>query len=310
MTAPNRRQRAPRLGAEGVGARRARFVVPAALDGERLDKALAAGVPDLSRGLARKIIDMGGVYLGVDRCRVASKPLAEGDVLTVTWHPDVLVPERFPLAVLHTDPRVLVVDKPAGQLSQGSELGDVGSLAHALEKRFGASARLMHRLDKPASGLLVVGRDPEAVAHLTPQVREHTMTRHYYAVAAGAPAAGPCTLPLVKDGRGMRVAHPDEPGALPARSDVEVLGGAPGRTLVRVTLHTGRTHQISLHLAALGAPLVGDELYGGPPAPRLCLHAAHLGFIHPDGRYLSFDLAPPEDFWAAAQLDPSLITAG
>ncbi len=296
------RDRAPRLAAPGAGARRASFVVPPELAGTRLDKALAAGIDGLSRAVARKVIGMGGVYLGNLRCRVASKPVEAGDALTVTWHPEVLTPERFPLAIVHEDARLVVVDKPAQQLSFGSELGDVGSLAYALARRFGPEAALMHRLDKPASGLLLVARDADAAAHMTPQVREHTMSRRYFAIAAGAPVPGWCEAPLVKDGRSVRPARPGEDG-MPARSLVEVVDAAGGFTLVQVTLETGRTHQIRVHLASLGAPLVGDRLYGGPPAPRVCLHAAHLGFVHPDGRALAFDAAPPADFWTAAGWD-------
>ncbi|TNF22763.1 MAG: RluA family pseudouridine synthase [Deltaproteobacteria bacterium] len=293
------RDRAPRLGPPGPGARRATFVVPPTLAGERLDKALAAGVEELSRAKARKIIGMGAVYLGTERCRVASKPVAAGDALTVTWHPEVLTPERYELDVLHEDARVVVVNKPAQQLSFGSELGDVGSLAHALARRYGPEAVLMHRLDKPASGLLLVARDAAAAAALTPQVREHRMSRRYLAIAAGTPAAGWCETPLVKEGRAVRPAHPGEEG-MPARSFVEVLRTEGAASLVRVTLETGRTHQIRVHLMSLGAPLVGDRRYGGPDAPRVCLHAAHLGFVHPDGHPLAFDVAPHDDFWAAA----------
>jgi len=297
------RGRAPRLKPPGAGAQRASFVVSAELAGTRLDKALAAGVDGMSRATARKVIGMGAGYLGTQRCRVASKPVEVGDALTVTWHPDVLTPQRFELKVVHEDARVVVVDKPAHQLSYGSELGDVGSLSYALSRRYGAEATLMHRLDKPASGLLVVARDAGATAALTPQVREHRMSRSYLAIAAGVPTPGWCETPLVKDGRKVRPAGPGEDG-MPARSHVEILREDGGASLVRVTLETGRTHQIRVHMMSLGAPLVGDRMYGGPSASRVCLHAAHLGFTHPDGRALSFDSAPHADFWEAAGWRP------
>ncbi len=294
------RGRPPKLKDPGPGAERAVVVVPQALSGERIDKALAALVPGLSRSFARKILGMGGVHHGDARCRVASREVAVGDVLTATWHREVTAAELFELCVVHEDARVAVVHKPAGQLSQGSELGDVGSVVWALRRRFGRDARLMHRLDKPASGLLLVGLDAAAVRRLAPQIREHTVGRRYYAVTAGVPAQGRCELPLAREGRRMRVAQPGEQGALDARSVVEVIATAGGRALARVTLETGRTHQIRLHLSAVGAPIVGDRRYGGPAASRLCLHAAHLAFDHPDGGRPAFDLAPGDDFWDAA----------
>ncbi|MCA9515710.1 MAG: RluA family pseudouridine synthase, partial [Myxococcales bacterium] len=258
--APGRTQ-AMRLGPTGAGAERAVVTVPPALAGERLDKALAALVPALSRAFARKVVGLGGVYLGLSRCRVASKPVEAGDVLTATWHPDVSAPERFPLVVVYEDADVVVVDKASGQLSQGSELGDEGSLTRDLERRFGRDIRLMHRLDKGASGLLVAARTARASAALTPQVREHTMSRRYLALAAGVPADGACERPLIADGRRMRVAEPHEDG-LPARSDVRVVRAGEGAALVEVVLFTGRTHQIRVHMSHIGHPLLGDQLYG------------------------------------------------
>jgi len=282
---------------------RKQATVPPVLDGERLDKALAALVPDLSRHLAKKVLAMGGVLVDGRRVRRASEPVHAGQRLAATWHPDVLEPERFALEVLFEDEDVVVVIKPTGQLSQGSELGDVGSLAHALMRRYGREVRLMHRLDKGASGVMIAGRNPRATAALTPQFREHTIERRYLAVTAGVPAEGECLVGIVQQGREVRAARADERG-MPARSTVQVLevgAHASGpRAKVAVQLHTGRTHQIRIHLASLGAPIVGDPEYGGPAAERMCLHAEVLGFVHPDGRALRFERAPDADFWRAA----------
>lgn len=282
--------------------------VPRALDGERLDRALATLISGLSRTRARKVLAMGGVFLGQERVRVASRVVRAGDHLTATWHPAVQEPDRFPLGVLHEDEAVVVLVKPAGQLAQGTELGDVGSLTYSLARRFGPDVRLMHRLDRSTSGVMVATRDRAASAALTPQFRQHTIERVYWALTEGAPPEGPCELPLVRTKRRVRVAAPTEDG-MPARTDVRVLARHPnpalGLALVEATLHTGRTHQVRVHLAALGAPLVGDGVYGRRlPAherpSRMCLHAVRLGFDHPrTGERVVFHAAPGADFWEA-----------
>lgn len=291
-------------------ANKAKAVVPNELDGERLDKALAALVPELSRHLARKVLGMGAVTVDGRKVRRASEPVRARQTLEATWHPDVLVPERFDLDVVYADSELVIVDKPSGQLSQGSELGDVGSLIHALSRRFGPTVRLMHRLDKGASGLMVAALTPEASAWLTPQLREHTIERRYVAVTQGVPPVGVCEVPILIRGREVRAAHAGEDG-VPAKSYVQVertfeAPGTPGRerALVAVKLYTGRTHQIRIHLEALGAPIVGDPDYGGPRAPRLCLHAAVLGFVHPNRSMIRFERAPPADFIAASGMAP------
>ncbi len=288
--------------------------VPRALDGERLDRALAALLPELSRTRARKVLAMGGVFLGQERVRVASRVVRAGDHLTATWHPAVQEPARFPLRVLYEDEALVVVLKPAGQLVQGTELGDVGSLTYALARRFGPNVRLMHRLDQGTSGIMLASRDRAASGGLTPQFREHTIERVYWAVTEGSPPEGACELPLVRTKRRVRVAQPGREagrGVLSARTDVRVLAHHPdptlGLTLVEATLHTGRTHQVRVHLAALGAPLVGDAAYGRHlPAherpARVCLHAVRLGFRHPrTGERLVFQQPPGPDFWEAAR---------
>ncbi len=277
-------------------------VVPDALEGERLDKALAALMPDMTRHLAKKVLSMGGVFVGKRRVRRASEPVRAGDVLQATWHPEVLVPEHYDMTVLHEDDDVVVIDKPAGQLSQGSELGDVGSLAHALMRRYGRDIRLMHRLDKGASGIMVAGRNPDATAALTPQFREHSIERRYLAVTQGVPREGPIELAIIQQAREVRAVRGDERG-LYAKSHVHVVDTLPnGRALVAVQLYTGRTHQIRIHLEALGTPILGDTEHGGPPAARLCLHAEVLGFMHPRGQPMRFERPLPDDFRRAAGL--------
>lgn len=280
--------------------------VPPELAEARLDKALAALIPGMTRHLAKKVLDMGGVHLVRNghsrRVRRHSEAVMAGDVIEATWHPEVLTPERFPLTVLHEDGDVVVVDKPTGQLSQGSELGDVGSLTHALMRRYGRDARLMHRLDKGASGVMVAALNAFASAALTPQFREHTIERTYVAVTEGVPAEGPCTTAIVQEGRLVRAARPGEAG-LAARSDVRVVEvverDGRRRARVEVTLFTGRTHQIRIHLQSLGAPIVGDPEHGGPAAARLCLHATTLGFTHPRGHALRFFREAPAELSSA-----------
>ena len=193
-------------------------MVTAAQAGERLDKALPALADGLSRTLARKVIAMGGVYIGHERCKVASRKVWPGDCLTATWHPDVLSPPRFELNVVHEDARVIVVDKPPRQHVQGTAQGDVGTLTRMLQRQFGDDVQLAHRLDAPASGLVIAGRDAEATAKLMACFRVHDVTRAYLAAVSGSPEPGPCRLPLARDGRRMRIAQSSEGDAVEAHS--------------------------------------------------------------------------------------------
>ena len=300
-----KRKLRPRLGGLGAGAQRVEAAVTQELHGERLDRTMAALWPDMSRTLARKIIGMGAVMVGQKRCRVASRMVRTGDWITATWHAQTLQPESYPLEIKHEDTDLLVVSKPAGQLVQGTELGDTGTLQRELEKRFGDDVRLLHRLDKPASGLMVASRNKSASKGLTPQFREHTIRRVYWAICTGRPEEGPCEIPLQRWKRKMAVAQEGDEAALSAKTDVKVLDTQGEMSLVQATLYTGRTHQIRVHLSALGAPIVGDRLYGGEPASRLCLHAVVLGFTHPvTDEGLDFKQQPGADFWDAGDFPP------
>lgn len=279
-------------------------VVPDIMGGERIDKVLAALIPGMSRHLARKVLAMGGVFVGKRRVRMASFSVRAGETVQAVWHPDVLEPERFELAVVYEDQDLVVVDKPSGQLSQGSELGDVGSLIYSLSRRYGPEVRLMHRLDKGASGLLIAAKNPDTSGWLTPLFREHRLERRYLAIVSGAPTDGAIEVPIFHEGRIARAARPGEDG-LPARSVVTTLERFGAESLVSVELFTGRTHQIRIHLSSVGCPIVGDAEYGGREAPRLALHAAVLGIERPDTAPLRLERAPPADF-AACRRTPEV----
>jgi len=279
------------------------------MTGERLDKALAQLVPQLSRHKARKVLAMGAVTLNKRRVRMAGYLVREGDVLTATWHDDVLTPELFELDIRHIDADVIVLYKPAGQLSQGSELGDVGSLTWALMKAYGKDVRLMHRLDKGTSGLMVAARHSRVSEHLTPQFREHTIGRRYAAIVVGAMEAAVCEARLRQEGRGVRVALEGEEGMTAVTTftpektfEHPTLGVL---TLITAELHTGRTHQIRVHAAHLGHPVVGDRAYGGPKGERVLLHAGFLSFVHPDGKSVSFEAPLPAEFQAVIDAPPA-----
>ena len=297
------REREPKLGSLAPGTQREQATVTLTEHGLRLDQAVAALCPSVSRTKARKIIGMGGVHIGQRRCRVASRKVRAGDHLTITWHDEVLTPNNAALMVLYEDDDVALINKPSGQHVQGTELGDVGTLAWSVVKAFGAEARLAHRIDAPASGLMIVGKTRSVVNHLMQTFRNHDIEREYVAITKADVASGPCNHPLVKDGRLMRVASSHDSSSLAARTDFKVIEVAENAVLVGATLFTGRTHQVRVHLAASGAPILGDRLYGGANSPRLCLHALRLKVSLGDGRQIQHTCEPGPDFWRAGGME-------
>jgi 23S rRNA pseudouridine1911/1915/1917 synthase len=204
--------------------------------------------------------------------------------------------------VLHK-PAGLVVHPAAGNWS-GTLLN--GLLAHDPASAGLPRAGIVHRLDKDTSGLMVVGRSLEGVTGLIRDIAARVVSRKYLALAHGRLGSPGETIeaPIGRDPR-VRVRMAVVAGGKPARTDVEELAFAGGIAALRCTLHTGRTHQIRVHLSHRGHPLVGDEIYGGRPAlgmTRQALHAAHLAFRHPvTGEAMAFDAPPPDDFaraWA------------
>ena len=289
--------------------------VALAQHGERLDKLLTALAPEFSRAHLQGLVADGRVTLDGRVVKAASTRVKAGQRIEVELvrpaHELAFRPEAMSLAVVHEDAHVLVLDKPAGLVVHPAAGNWSGTLLNGLLARDPAAAALpragiVHRLDKDTSGLMVVGRSLEAVTGLVRDIAARVVSRRYLALAHGRMAEDETVIeaPIGRDPR-VRVRMAVTSAGKPARTDVEQLAWAGGIAALRCTLHTGRTHQIRVHLAHRGHPLVSDAVYGGRPAlgmARQALHAAHLAFRHPvTGERLAFDAAPPPDFaqaWA------------
>jgi 23S rRNA pseudouridine1911/1915/1917 synthase len=260
-------------------ARRERFEVSSEDEGVRLDQVLARRIPGLSRRKARDLIDLGGVFVDRARVKVASRPLRAGQVVEAVLGGALeRAREEAPppvYQIVFEDADLVVVDKPPGLVTAPTPESDRGNLLDALGRRPGAGpVWLVHRIDRMTSGLLVFARTPEANRALGDRFAAHDVEREYVAVVAGE-VPGDVTIDRPIAGK-RAVTH------------VRVVERLAGATLIRARLETGRTHQIRLHLAGLGHPVLGDHQHGGevarrfsPRPPRMALHAAVLGIAHP-----------------------------
>lgn len=192
-------------------------------------------------------------------------------------------PPPGPPVILHEDASLLVVLKPEGLLSvpgKGAEKADC--LIARMQARY-PRVLLVHRLDSDTSGVMVFARTSAAQVSLAGQFERRETTKHYVARVAGdvAGEAGTVDLPLIVDWPNRPRQHVNHETGRPALTEWHVLARTPGETRMRLIPHTGRTHQLRVHMAAIGHPILGDVLYEGPAAPRLMLHAETLGFRHP-----------------------------
>jgi RluA family pseudouridine synthase len=302
MSGANRESQ-PGLGEVANGEQRAGFDVPGELAGERIDKVIAACVEQLSRGRARKLLELGAVFHGKHRCRVASRAVHMGDRITVTWRDGSDAVQETDLELLFEDDHIAVIHKPSGQHTQGTALGDSGTVVRLAQRRFGGAAQVAHRLDAPTSGLLLISKTLEAAEALRPLVSEHALDRRYLAVCAGTPPDGLCDRRLMRRGRRTVLADAEE--GKDARTWFEVLRSEGALSLVHARLETGRTHQVRVHLQSLSCPILGDRLYEGAEADRLALHAWKLGLDHPfTGERHDWRCDPDERFWVSAGWEP------
>jgi len=301
-------------------------VIPQSLAGERLDKAIAQLFPDFSRSRLQSWIESGRVTLDGATAKIRSK-VPRDAIVVVT--PDLLpeqlafTPEPLVLDILYEDDTLLVVNKPVGMVVHPAAGNWSGTLLNGLLHRYHDAAGLpragiVHRLDKDTSGLMVVARTLTAQTDLVRQLQARTVKRRYIALVWGTvPASGLIDAPIGRDPRDrMRMAVVHRATGKPARTHFTRLAvGALGElpvSVVQCDLETGRTHQIRVHFAHLGHPLLGDQLYGKPRVQRSgitlpggfarqALHAWHLGLVHPvSGAHLSWHAPVPEDFAAVA----------
>jgi 23S rRNA pseudouridine1911/1915/1917 synthase len=303
--------------------------------GERLDRWLTRLAPEFSRNHLQSLIERGCVTADGKALDKPANKLRAGQRVEITLLPTdesrAFRPEDIPLAIVHEDAHLLVVDKPAGLVVHPAAGNWSGTLMNGLLAYHPASASLpragiVHRLDKDTSGLMVVGKTLEAVTALTRLIAAREVHREYLALAHGRiEEAFVVEQPLRRDPV-SRVKMAVAPGHMgkPARTDIFPLGvgDVAGRSVsaVHCLLHTGRTHQIRVHLAHSGHPLLADALYGGLPAlglARQALHAARLSLQHPGtGQALVLRAPLPADLavaWAeigASPLGKVCITPG
>lgn len=292
-------------------------IVDAAAHGQRLDKALVALAPEFSRSHLQELIVQGHATLDGAVATMASRKVRVGQRLRVTLWPTAQTlafrPEAMALDIVYEDETLLVLAKPAGLVvhpAAGNWSGTLlnGLLAHNPGAATLPRAGIVHRLDKDTSGLMVVAKTLPATTALVRAIAAREVRRVYLALAHGTPSWQVQTIeaPIGRD-PASRIRMAVIASGKPARTDVECLARGDGVCGLRCTLHSGRTHQIRVHLAARGHPLVGDALYGGRPGwglVRQGLHAARLEFVHPArGVRLEFEQPLPSDLaaaWAAA----------
>lgn len=294
--------------------------VDAADHGRRLDKVLVRLAPEFSRSHLQSLIEQGRVALDGVVATAAARRLRAGQQVQLTLVPTAQAlafrPEAMRLAIVHEDDQVLVLDKPAGLVvhpAAGNWSGTLlnGLLAHHAAAAMLPRAGIVHRLDKDTSGLMVVAKTLTAMTALVRAIAAREVQRIYLALAHGVPTWQRLRIdaPIGRDPV-VRVRMAVLDAGKPARTDVECLQRGVAACGLRCTLHSGRTHQIRVHLAARGHPLIGDVLYGGKAAfglRRQALHATRLSFAHPsDGRILTFESPLPPDLeiaWRAALVE-------
>ena len=285
--------------------------------GQRADQFLAAALDGLTRSAAQKLLEEGRVLRGGKALKKNDR-LQPGDVLTLCIpdpSPVEILPQEIPLDVVYEDGDVIVVNKPVGLVVHPAPGHPDGTLVNALLYHCGQSLSgingqlrpgIVHRIDRDTSGLIIAAKNDMAHLALAQQLQDHSLYREYEAVVVGnfREDQGTVSLPIARhptDRKKMAVNHLS---GRPAVTHWTVLARYPGYTHLQCRLETGRTHQIRVHMAALGHPVLGDPVYGGvrkgfPELAGQCLHARRLTFRHPrTGEEITLSCPLPEHFQA------------
>jgi 23S rRNA pseudouridine1911/1915/1917 synthase len=310
--------------------------------GRRLDLFVAERVPELSRTRIQELVREGHVRVGGHIAK-ASHRISAGESIEIEVLPrpaPQALPEDLPLDLLYVDDDFVIVNKPAGMVVHAGAGHSHGTLVNALLHRLGNLSAsggalrpgIVHRLDRETSGAMVVARNDRAHEHLSEQFRSRNVRKIYLALVHGKMPrdSGSITLPISRDPRRRTRMTAREAKGRHARTDWRVIARLDSCTLVEAVLHTGRTHQIRAHFAALGHPVVGDTLYGAPRSLRAgkrdlpllqrnFLHAARIGFSHPSsGAWVEvraplsrelrvyFDQVGASLGWRAAEIEAAL----
>lgn len=276
--------------------------IPSDMSGQRLDEALAC-LAGISKGEARRIIDRGGCAVNQAMVRVASRPVKAGDLVTAglmqagEFHELELGSE----AIVYQDRDLLAVNKPSGVASQRTPYQLKGTLEYWVAEQFVRQGirepvRIVHRLDRGTSGVMLFPKHRQAAAYLSELFKQGLILKRYLAVVRGVPqcAEWESNAPI---GKVAAARYGVVAGGKTACTRFRVLSScANGLSLLEARPVTGRTHQIRVHLAEEGLPIVGDLTYGGSAAPRLLLHCLGLEFASRDGCRLSITARPDNSF--------------
>ena len=304
-------------------------LVTETLDGARLDRALAALLPELSRSALARLIEEGRVAVGSQLATKASLRVATGQQLSVEVPaplPATLASQDLPITILFEDELLVVIDKPAGLVVHPSAGHADQTLVNALLfhirdlSGIGGELRpgIVHRLDKDTSGVMVIAKNDEAHRKLTAAWSTDAVRKEYVAVVYGTPSdsRGTIDAPIGRDPRD-RKRMAIVPAGRRAVTDYEIAASLRHASMLRCLLHTGRTHQIRVHLKFLGHPIIGDPLYSGPQwrgipdkklqkaiksMTRQALHAIRLTIPHPrSGASMTFEAEMPADMTALVE---------
>lgn len=290
------------------------FIVTDDINGERVDTAVSALAPELTRSAAQKLIADGLVFVNEKPVNKKTKVFT-GD--TIKTEIPVPVPiaaqaQDIPLQIVFEDDDLLVVNKPKGMVVHPAAGNPDGTLVNALMFHCGDSLSgingvirpgIVHRIDKDTSGLLIVAKNDFSHVRLAEQIKEHSFKREYRAVVHGKIKADDGTIdaPIGRNPKDRKKMAVTEKNSKHAVTHYTVLERFSDFTYIKCALETGRTHQIRVHMAYKGHPVAGDTVYGPKNTPKSlggqCLHAGLIGFVHPrSGEYLEFEASLPEYF--------------